>query len=66
MLIWKSHTLHSAPGNQLNRRRAAFSVNWIGDDIVYNGKPSLETYRHPNQVVGQPIICEKFPVVRCV
>jgi ectoine hydroxylase-related dioxygenase (phytanoyl-CoA dioxygenase family) len=64
MLIWKSYTLHSAPGNQHNRRRAAFSVNWIGDDIVYNGQPSLETYRHASQVIGQPIICDKFPVVR--
>jgi len=64
MLAWKSYTLHSAPGNQLDRRRAAFSVNWLGDDIVFNNKPSLETYRDPSQVAGQAIICNKFPLVR--
>ena len=64
MLIWYSYTLHSAPGNQLDRRRAAFSVNWLGDDIVYNNKPSLETYRDPGLKIGQPMNCDKFPLVR--
>lgn len=66
MLAWKSYTLHSAPGNRLDRRRAALSVNWLGDDIVYNDKPSLETYRDPSQVIGQPVTCEKFPLMRSV
>ena len=64
MLAWKSYTVHSAPGNSLDRRRAAFSVNWLGDDAVYNGADSLETYKHPSQVIGRPITCEKFPLVR--
>lgn len=64
MLAWTSYTLHSAPGNTLNQRRAAFSVNWLGDDVVFNGEPSLETYRDPSQVIGQPVFCEKFPLVR--
>ena len=64
MLVWYSYTLHSAPGNRLKRRRAAFSVNWLGDDIIYNDQPSLETYRDPSQIVGEPIICDKFPLVR--
>lgn len=64
MLAWTSYTLHSAPGNKLDQRRAAFSVNWLGDDVVFNGKPSLESYRDSSQVVGEPIICEKFPLVR--
>ncbi|MFT5258988.1 MAG: ectoine hydroxylase-related dioxygenase (phytanoyl-CoA dioxygenase family) [Saprospiraceae bacterium] len=64
MLVWKSYTFHSAPGNQLDRRRAAFSINWLGDDVVFNGEPSLETYKDPSQVVGQPITCDKFPLVR--
>jgi len=63
-LVWSSHTVHSAPGNRLDRRRAAFSVNWIGDDVTFNDKPSLDTYRDPSQVVGEPIVCDKFPVVR--
>ena len=64
MLIWTSYTLHSAPGNSLDRRRAAFSVNLVGDDVVYNAKPSLETYRDPGLIVGESIICEKFPLLR--
>ena len=64
MLVWTSHTLHSAPGNTLNHRRAAFSVNWLGDDIVFNGKPSLATYSDPSQVVGKSIACSKFPKIR--
>lgn len=64
MLAWKSYTLHSAPGNRLNKRRAAFSVNWLGDDIAYNARPSLDTYRDSSQVVGSHIVCEKFPLVR--
>jgi len=64
MLVWKSYTLHAAPGNKLNRRRAAFSVNWLGDDVVYNDKPSLESYRDPSQKIGKPITCDKFPLVR--
>ncbi|MFT7674440.1 MAG: ectoine hydroxylase-related dioxygenase (phytanoyl-CoA dioxygenase family) [Gammaproteobacteria bacterium] len=66
MLVWKSYTLHGAAGNQLNQRRAAFSVNWLGDDVVYNREASLETYSDPGQVVGQPITCSNFPLVRKV
>ena len=64
MLAWKSYTVHSAPGNSLDQRRAAFSVNWLGDDVVFNGAASLETYRHESQVIGQRIACDKFPIVR--
>ena len=64
MLAWTSYTLHSADGNKLDRRRAAFSVNWLGDDVVFNGQDSLETYRDPSQVIGEPIHCEKFPIIR--
>lgn len=67
MLVWKSYTLHGAPGNRLNHRRAAFSVNWLGDDIAYNDRPALATYREPSLVVGHSMICDKFPLVReCV
>lgn len=64
MLIWNSHTFHSAPGNHLDRRRAAFSLNWVGDGVTYTAAPSLETYRDPSLSPGQPIAGEKFPVVR--
>ncbi len=64
MLAWTSYTLHSADGNKLDHRRAAFSVNWLGDDVVFNGQDCLETYRDPSQVIGEPIHCDKFPIVR--
>ncbi|HJP16719.1 MAG TPA: phytanoyl-CoA dioxygenase family protein [Acidimicrobiales bacterium] len=64
MLVWWSHTLHCAPGNRLPRRRAAFSVNWVGDDVTYNGQPALETYIDSSLVTGGSVISEKFPVVR--
>ncbi len=64
MLVWNSHTLHSAPGNTLDQRRAAFSVNWIGDDILYESAPALDTYLDSTLKTGDPIVSEKFPLVR--
>ena len=66
MLVWWSHILHCAPGNQLPRRRAAFSVNWLGDDITYNGQPALDTYIDPSLSPGDTVVSQKFPVVRQV
>jgi len=64
MLVWWSHMLHCAPGNQLPRRRAAFSVNWLGDDITYNGQPALDTYIDSSLSRGDAVVSQKFPVVR--
>ena len=64
MLIWNSHTFHSAPGNKLDSRRAAFSVNWAGDDVTYEQTPALATYLNPELKTGDPIISAKFPLVR--
>ena len=64
MLIWNSHTFHCAPGNKLDRRRAAFSVNWAGDDVTYEQTPALATYLNPELKTGDPIISSKFPLVR--
>lgn len=64
MLIWNSRTFHSAPGNTLDRRRAAFSLNWVGDDVTFHDIPSLQTYRADGLREGQPIACDKFPIVR--
>jgi len=63
-LVWNSYTFHSAPGNRLDSRRAAFSVNWVGDDVTYTDAPALETYRDPSLVAGLPIVCAKFPCLR--
>jgi ectoine hydroxylase-related dioxygenase (phytanoyl-CoA dioxygenase family) len=64
MLIWTSRTFHSAPGNRLKHRRAAMSLNWCGGDVTYNGRPSVESYRHESFRPGMPIACDKFPIVR--
>ena len=64
MLVWWSHTLHCAPGNRLHRRRAAFSVNWLGDGVTYNGRAALDTYVDSSVAVGEPMTGEKFPLIR--
>ena len=64
MLIWNSFTFHSAPGNSLDRRRAAFSVNWLGDDVTYDEMPALETYLDSGLATGERLISQKFPLVR--
>ena len=64
MLVWDSHTFHSAPGNTSSNRRAAFSVNWTGDGALFHDMPSLETYRDDNIQDGMPIAGERFPTLR--
>ena len=64
MLIWNSHTFHCAPGNRLDRRRAAFSVNWVGDDVTYEEVPALDTYLNSALKTGDCITSDKFPLVR--
>ena len=66
LLIWNSHTFHCAPGNKLDKRRAAFSVNWTGDDVTYLSVGALETYLNPELKSGDQIISDKFPLVRGV
>ena len=64
MLVWNSRTFHSAPGNTLDRRRAAFSLNWVGDGVTFCDIPSLQSYRTTGLVEGMPIAGNKFPVLR--
>ena len=64
MLVWDSHTFHSAPGNTSSNRRAAFSVNWTGDGAVFHDMPSLGTYRDDGIQDGMPIAGERFPTLR--
>ncbi len=65
-LVWNSRTFHSAPGNTLDRRRAALSTNWAGDDVTYNDMPQTSdpAQRGEGLVHGGPITCETFPLVR--
>ncbi len=64
MLVWDSHTFHSAPGNTSSNRRAAFSVNWTGDGAVFHDMPSLGTYRDDGIHDGMPIVGDRFPTLR--
>ena len=64
MLVWDSFTFHSAPGNSLGTRRAAFSINWAADTIRFRNIPSLKSYRSKDISHGDPITCTKFPQVR--
>jgi ectoine hydroxylase-related dioxygenase (phytanoyl-CoA dioxygenase family) len=64
MLVWDSHTFHSAPGNTSSNRRAAFSVNWTGDGAVFHDMPSLGTYRDDGIHDGMPIAGDRFPTLR--
>ncbi|MEL7542883.1 MAG: phytanoyl-CoA dioxygenase family protein [Pseudomonadota bacterium] len=64
MLVWNSHLYHAAPGNHLDARRAAFSVNWAGDDVRFEDVPAIDTYTAPHLKTGDRIECDKFPLVR--
>ncbi len=65
-LVWNSRMFHSAPGNTLDQRRAALSLNFCGDDVTYfdiaqNPDPPI---RGENLVDGGNITCESFPLLR--
>ena len=65
-LVWNARTFHSAPGNHLDRRRAALSLNFAGDDVTYFDMPgeSDPPDRGEGLVEGGPITCETFPLLR--
>jgi len=65
-VVFNCRTFHSAPGNHLPSRRAAFSTNWVGDDVTYNDIPQ-ETdpkTRGEDLIHGAAIECATFPRVR--
>lgn len=64
MLVWDSYTFHKAPGNSLDRRRAALSTLWASDGVRFRDIPSLPHLRSPEITEGLPITCDKFPVMR--
>jgi len=65
-LVWNSRTFHSAPGNHLDRRRAALSLNFAGDDVTYFDMPQEPDppFRGEGLVHGGPITCATFPQLR--
>jgi len=65
-VVFNCRTLHSAPGNHLDTRRAAFSTNWVGDDVTYNDIAQMTDphTRGEDLVDGGSIECKTFPRVR--
>jgi len=56
--------LHSAPGNDTDRRRRAIAFRFGGDDCRYIERPgSMKPIRDPGIRSGDPIGCELFPCV---
>jgi len=64
-LIWNAKTFHSAPGNHLQSRRAALSINLAGDDVTYNGMKQEPDppIRGENLKAGSKITCNSFPLL---
>ena len=53
MLVWNSRTFHSAPGNRLDRRRAAFIVRLMPATSFYDHALGAEIgAKHPAQGYG--------------
>ncbi|MFT5259627.1 MAG: ectoine hydroxylase-related dioxygenase (phytanoyl-CoA dioxygenase family) [Saprospiraceae bacterium] len=65
-LVWNSRTFHSAPGNTLDQRRAALSLNFCGDDVTYfdMAQEADPPIRGENLVDGSEITCDSFPLLR--
>lgn len=65
-LVWNSRTFHSAPGNTLDQRRAALSINFCGDDVTYYDMPQDPDppIRGENLVEGGDITCDSFPLLQ--
>lgn len=65
-LVWNSRTFHSAPGNTLDRRRAALSLNFCGDDVTYFEMPQDPDppIRGEGLVDGGEITCASFPLLQ--
>ena len=65
-LVFNCRTFHTAPGNHLDRRRGALSLNFIGDDVTYFDMAQLPDppIRGEGLVDGGSITCESFPLLR--
>ena len=65
-VVFNCRTLHCAPGNHLSKRRAAFSTNWVGDDVSYHdiAQTTDPTTRGEGLFDGGSIECATFPRVR--
>lgn len=64
-VLFHFRTLHGAAGNELRRRRRAFSVRWVGDDARYVERPGRTSPPFPGHDMepGQRLREDWFPVV---
>jgi len=58
-------TLHYAAPNQTQQPREGFIINYVPDDITFNGKKHVTT-DHLNLTPGQPIAGDLFPVLASI
>jgi ectoine hydroxylase-related dioxygenase (phytanoyl-CoA dioxygenase family) len=58
-------TLHAAPGNTGDERRAGFATRWLGDDVRYARRPGTPSPPYPDIGLepGDPMREDRFPVV---
>jgi ectoine hydroxylase-related dioxygenase (phytanoyl-CoA dioxygenase family) len=65
VLVFGSYSLHSAGGNGSDEiRRRAYSVRYVGDDVVYDPGPStMPVLDNPGLAAGDPLDSALFPVV---
>lgn len=65
-IVFHMRSLHRAPATtHLTTRRRAFSIRWLGDDVVYKVRPGA-MFPHvpePRPQPGQPFDHPDFPVV---
>lgn len=63
--LFHAMTVHGAGGNTLhNRRRRGYTVRYIGDDVVYDIRPGLsQPLVHDQLIPGQPLDCDRYPVL---
>jgi len=64
-VLFHFRTLHGADGNEVPRRRRAFSVRWVGDDARYVERPGRTSPPFPGHGMrpGQRLRPDWFPVV---
>jgi ectoine hydroxylase-related dioxygenase (phytanoyl-CoA dioxygenase family) len=64
-LAFSALTVHGSGGNTaMTHRRAALSTRWLGDDTVWDPRPTTATYYYPDGVglnAGDPVGGRHFP-----
>ena len=64
-VLFDFRTVHGARGNLQNRRRRAFSMRWVGDDVRYTERPGRTSPPFPEHGMrqGERLREDWFPVL---